>query len=60
MFFKWCDIDGSGKKWRLAVSRQMDDGEDGIYFPVEDFHDYIDGYEDYPQELVVMPIPLKK
>ena len=34
--FIWCDIDGCGKKWRLAVSREMDDGEDGLYFPMTD------------------------
>lgn len=32
----YCDIDGSGKRWRLAVERGGDDGPE-VYFPAEDF-----------------------
>ena len=56
--FVWCDIDGRGKKWRLAVSREMDDGEDGLYFPIEDFEDLAEGYADYPVKPVIAPEPL--
>ena len=56
--FIWCDIDGSGKRWRLAVPREMDDGEDGVYFPLEDFEDIAEGYEDYPIQLIELPKPL--
>ena len=56
--FIWCDIDGRGKKWRLAVSREMDDGEDGLYFPIEDFEDLAEGYADYPVKPVIAPEPL--
>ena len=57
-YFVWCDIDGRGKKWRLAVSREMDDGEDGLYFPIEDFEDLAEGYADYPVKPVIAPEPL--
>ncbi len=41
-----CDIDGCGKKWRLAVER---DGN--IYFPMEDFEPFEDcGIEGYREE----------
>ncbi len=42
-----CDIDGCGKKWRLAVVRKLDFSEEGpmVYFPIEDYEDYPDGYE---------------
>ena len=56
--FVWCDIDGRGKKWRLAVPRRMDDGEDGLYFPVEDFEDLAEGYADDPVQHVIVPRPL--
>jgi hypothetical protein len=57
-YFVWCDIDGRGKKWRLAVSREMDDGEDGLYFPIEDFEDWAAGYANRPMEPVIAPEPL--
>ena len=41
-----CDIDGCGKKWRLAIER---DGN--IYFPMEDFAPLEDaGIEVYASE----------
>ena len=57
-YFVWCDIDGRGKKWRLAVSREMDDGEDGLYFPIEDFEDWAASYANRPMEPVIAPEPL--
>lgn len=59
--FIWCDIDGEGKSWRLAVPRRMEDNdEDGLYFPFEDFHDEADGYSNYPHLPVKSPPPLKE
>src|SRR4249920_3215725 len=56
--FIWCDIDGHGKKWRLAVPRVDDEGEDSLYFPIEDFEDIAEGYQDYPVVPVIAPKPL--
>ncbi len=37
------DIDGSGRRWRLAVRRVSEfDGEEMLVFPLEDFEDYWD------------------
>jgi|GEM_PF-5671487 len=49
---KWIrvDIDGTGKRWRLAVER-----DDALYFPVEDFEDLAANYEDCEQAPVLMP-----
>lgn len=45
----YCDIDGCGEKWRLAISRQgVYNTESGVYwyFPVEDFEDFQDNYSE--------------
>jgi hypothetical protein len=47
----WCDIDGSGRCWRLAVER--DDGM--VYFPVEDFEEHGEVFENYPSVEVESP-----
>ena len=44
-FWVFCDIDGQGEKWRLAIARDQSDGEAGIYFPHDDFDDYCN-YQD--------------
>lgn len=54
----WCDIDGRGKKWRLAIPRMIEDyaGQvDGLYFPVEDHEDYDENYVDEPRRLIARP-----
>ena len=54
----YCDIDGRGKKWRLAVRRTIEDYAkmvDGLYFPVEDFEDYDENYVDEPRRIVTRP-----
>ena len=64
---KWiyCDIDGSGEKWRLAVCREIDKPlnstdmelpeDDMWFFPEEDFVDYKESYENCRQIDVIRP-----
>lgn len=40
-YWIWCDLDGFGKRWRLAVDRGNE-----LYFPVEDFTES-GGIEDF-------------
>lgn len=46
----WCDLDGRGKRWRLAIKREMEcEDEPGVLFPLdEDHHDYAENYYDDP------------
>ena len=53
----YCDLDGNGDKWRLAIPRG---GHDMIYFPVEDFEDLADNYADDPRRVVRRPTDLPK
>lgn len=58
-YFIWCDIDGRGKKWHLAMTRRSDfDDEDMILFPLDDFEDIAENYDDYPVVAVLPPAPL--
>ena len=41
VFWDYCDIDGGGKKWRIAVCR-LEGGEVMIHYPLDDFSDYAD------------------
>jgi len=43
MWWIWCDLDGSGRHWRLAVER-----DDMLYFPVEDFEEDGTLFSNYP------------
>ena len=65
----YCDLDGKGDKWRLAIPRVMlgkavrhaDAPEDDmLYFPVEDFEDLADNYADDPRRVVRRPTDLPK
>lgn len=46
----YCDLDGRGDKWRLAVPRG-----DMIYFPVEDFEGLADEFADDPKMVLASP-----
>lgn len=52
----FCDIDGAGKRWRIAVERG-----DEIYFPVEDFGEEMsmDEYRsEFPgNKIIEIPLP---
>ena len=52
MQFIKVDIDGTGKKWRLAVLREQGTM---FYFPEEDFEDFIENYEDCDKKPVPRP-----
>ena len=60
----WCNLDGHGHRWRLAVSRgdhwyfAVSRG-DKWYFPGLDFEDYKDGYEDKPMLAIPLPEPFR-
>ena len=51
---KWIkvDIDGTGKRWRLAVLREQGTM---YYFPEEEFDDYVENYEDCKQREIEFP-----
>ena len=55
LFWIWCDIDGQGKKWRLAVERG-----DNLYFPVEDFEEAQEVFADYPSLEIEEPLEAPK
>jgi hypothetical protein len=42
VLWDYCDIDGHGKKWRIAVIRREWEGELMIHYPLDDFSDYAD------------------
>lgn len=43
----WVDIRGSGKRWELAVPHEDDiEDEAMIRFPLADFEDYAENYEE--------------
>jgi len=48
----WCDIDGHGQQWRLAIS--LDDEQ--IAFPHDNFDDYAEHYLKYPAREIVKPL----
>jgi len=50
MIWIWCDIDGLGRYWRLAVER-----EEMLYFPEEDFEENGEVFENYPSVGVEPP-----
>ena len=54
----WCDFDGRGKKWRLAVACQ-EMGEPSIKFPSygegDDFIEDAENYADYPCVVIAPP-----
>lgn len=52
MQFIKVDIDGTGKKWRLAVLREQGTT---FYFPEEDFEDLVENYEDCEKRPVLRP-----
>ena len=43
LFWIWCDIDGLGNKWSLAIERG-----DKLYFPVEDYEDSQETFASLP------------
>jgi len=49
-FWIECDIDGAGRRWRLAYRRS---GE--IVFPMEGFADAADAYDAYPRHTIAPP-----
>lgn len=51
-FWVWCDIDGHGHQWRLAIPV----GDNNIEFPTENFDDYAEGYMKYPAREIVKPL----
>ena len=51
-FWLWCDIDGHGKNWRLAI--KIDDEQ--LLFPHDQFDDYAAHYMDYPAREIVRPL----
>lgn len=51
-FWLWCDIDGHGKRWRLAI--ELDDEQ--IAFPQDNFDDYVEHYLKYPAREIVIPM----
>lgn len=51
-FWLWCDIDGHGQQWRLAIS--LDDEQ--IAFPHDNFDDYAEHYLKYPAREIVRPL----
>lgn len=55
-YWIWCDIDGRGKRWHLAFTKQSDFGDDDeIVFPLDDFEDVAENYADYPVQAVIAP-----
>ncbi len=55
-YWIWCDIDGHGKRWHLAFTRHSDLGDDDeIIFPLDDFEDIAENYDDYPVIAVIAP-----
>lgn len=61
-FFIWTDIDGGGDRWYLAFatyapSRLHDSDQEQIFFPLDDFHDYAENYEDCPAVPIETPPP---
>jgi predicted RNA-binding Zn-ribbon protein involved in translation (DUF1610 family) len=52
MQFIKVDIDGAGKKWRLAVLREQGTT---FYFPKEDFEDFVENYDDCKKRPVPRP-----
>lgn len=46
----WTDIDGRGDRWHLAVIRG-----DSVIFPVADFEDEAETYDDCPQVAIRPP-----
>ncbi len=51
-FWVWCDIDGHGHQWRLAIPVSEDD----ISFPADNFDDNVEGYLKYPAREIVKPM----
>jgi hypothetical protein len=51
-FFVWCDIDGHGDRWMLAIP--LDDEQ--IFFPHDQFEDYVDHYLKYPARRIPLPM----
>lgn len=54
-YWLWCDIDGRGESWHLAVRFIHDDDSQGIKFPHDDFDDYADQYWKAPCEPILCP-----
>lgn len=54
-FWLFCDIDGCGERWRLAIQWEKEE----IKFPHNDFDDDWQNYADYPAEPILTP-PLPK
>ena len=54
-YFVLCDVDGDGKFYRLAISRDQDEDGDGIYFPTEDFDDIVSHYMNYEAVGLIAP-----
>lgn len=55
----WCDIDGHGPRWRLAIFRRGGD-ETEIYFPHDEFADDAEGYTDCPTVVCAQPTNIPK
>ncbi len=51
-FWIWCDIDGHGHEWHLAIPIS----DDQIEFPIDHFDDYVEGYLKYPAREIVKPM----
>lgn len=49
----WCDLDGRGERWRLAIP----EGQDGVQFPLDDFSDDVENYADCPTAPITPPPP---
>lgn len=50
----WCDLDGQGERWRLALP----EGPGGVFFPLDDFSDEAENYADCPTFPITPPAPL--
>jgi hypothetical protein len=51
-FWLWCDIDGHGQQWKLAVP--LDDEQ--LFFPHDQFEDYAGNYMSYPAREIIKPL----
>lgn len=52
----WCDIDGTGDRWRLALASAAQDA-DTLRFPFDDFEDDCANYADCPTVMIGRPAP---
>ena len=52
----WCDLDGEGDRWHLALRGAVDQPSDELLFPLAAFSDAAENYDDCPT-LPIAPPP---